>query len=220
MSIVRKTLEKSMQELEENLLDLGSKVRQSLNLTLKALKERDVALAEWVIANDDVIDALSKEIDQKAVVLIATQQPTAGDLRVIIAVIRIITDLERIGDLSESVARQTLRIADQPLLKPLIDIPKMVEIINEMLEDALQSFILRDAHRAERMCLRDDEIDALRTAVQNELFQIMSNDPATIHRAGPLLFISWHLERAGDHVTNIGEHVIYMVTGEIKDLNI
>lgn len=220
MNILRKTLEKSIRELEEKVLELGSKVRQSLDLAVKALKERDRKLAEWVIKNDDVIDELAREIDQASVATIATQQPTAGDLRVIIAIIRIITDLERIGDHSESVAKETLKIADYPLLKPLIDIPRMVEVINAMLEDGLQALMMRDPVRAEKMCLRDDEVDGLRNQIQRELLTYMMEDPTTIPRATALLLISLYLERAGDHVTNIGEHIIYMTTGEVKDLNV
>jgi|YelNatPaOPRAMG01_1025707.scaffolds.fasta_scaffold05044_6 phosphate transport system protein len=220
MSAVRKTLEADIKELEEMVLQMGSKVRESLRLTVKALKERDKDLMNWIIKNDDVIDELAVRIDQKAVATIATQQPMARDLRILIGIIRIITDLERIADLSENVAKEGLKIADQPLLKPLIDIPRMVEIIDGMLEDGLQAFILRDANRAEKMCLRDDEIDGLRDQVQRELLTYMIEDPRTITRATPLLVISLFLERAGDHTTNIGEHVIYMVTGEIKDLNI
>ncbi len=220
MNVLRKTLEKSIHDLEEKVLELGSKVRESLNLTVKALKERDRELAKWVIKNDDVIDNLAREIDQASVATIATQQPTAGDLRLIIAIIRIITDLERIGDLSESVAKETLKIVDYPLLKPLIDIPRMVEVINAMLEDSLQALMMRDPKRAEKMCLRDDEIDGLRNQIQRELLTFMMEDPTTIARATALLLISLYLERAGDHVTNIGEHVIYMTTGEVRDLNV
>lgn len=220
MATYRKSLESDIKELEEMILEMGSKVRESLKLTVKALKERDKDLMEWIIKNDDVIDELAREIDQKAVATIATQQPMAKDLRVLIGIIRTITDLERIGDLSESVAKEGLKIADQPLLKPLIDIPRMVDIIDGMLEDALQAFILRDPNRAERMCLRDDEIDGLRDQIQRELLTYMISDPRTITRATPLLVISLYLERAGDHTTNIGEHVIFMVTGEVKDLNI
>jgi phosphate transport system protein len=220
MSTVRRTLETDMKELQEMVLAMGSKVKESLRLSVKALKERDRELMNWVIKNDDVIDELARSIDQKAVATIATQQPMAGDLRILVGIIRTITDLERIGDLSESVAKQGLKIVDQPLLKPLIDIPRMVEIVDAMLEDGLQAFMLRDANRAEKMCLRDDEIDGLRDQVQRELLTYMIEDPKTIPRATALLVISLFLERAGDHATNIGEHVIYMVTGEVKDLNI
>ncbi|MCX5976341.1 MAG: phosphate signaling complex protein PhoU [Coprothermobacterota bacterium] len=216
---LRLILDKSIKDLEEMTLELGSQVRASLSSSLKALRERDKVLAQWVINNDDVLDDLAKRIDVKAVEVIATQQPTARDLRVIIAIIRMIADLERIGDLSAGVSKETLKIADLPLLKPLIDIPRMVAITNEMLEDALQSFILRDANRAEKMCQRDDEVDGLRNQIQRELLTYMLEDPKSIFRANALMFISLYLERAADHITNIGEDVIYMVTGEIRDLN-
>jgi phosphate transport system protein len=116
-------------------------------------------------------------------------------------------------------AKETLKIVDQPLLKPLIDIPRMVTITNEMLEDALQAFIMRDANRAEKMCQRDDEVDGLRNQIQRELLTYMIEDPRSAPRANALMFISLYLERAADHVTNIGENVIYMITGEIRDLN-
>jgi phosphate transport system protein len=215
----RQTLEKDIRELEEMVLELGSQVRSSLSTSLRALRERDKGLAQWVVNNDDVLDALATKIDVKAVETIATQQPAARDLRVIIAVIRMIADLERIGDLSASMAKETLKIVDQPLLKPLIDIPRMVTITNEMLEDALQAFIMRDANRAEKMCQRDDEVDGLRNQIQRELLTYMIEDPRSAPRANALMFISLYLERAADHVTNIGENVIYMITGEIRDLN-
>jgi phosphate transport system protein len=220
MSSIRATLDKSIKELEQDVIELGSMVRLALFEALRALKERNSVLAEQIIKNDDQLDDLSRRIDQKAVETIATQQPAARDLRVIIAIIRIVTDLERIGDLCNNVAKQVTRIADRPLLKPLIDIPRMVEIAAAMLEDGLQAFLARDPVRAEKMCLRDDEVDGLRYQVQRELLTYMMEDPRTIERATALLMISLYLERAADHVTNIGEQVVYLVTGRWKDLNL
>jgi phosphate transport system protein len=152
--------------------------------------------------------------------LLARQQPMASDLRTIAAMFAITIDLERLADHAEGISRCVKRLAGQALLKPLIDIPRMNALVQEMLRDAVDALARRDAAMAEAMARKDDEVDALRSQVFRELLTFMISDPATVPRALELLLAAQHLERAADHVTNVGERVIYMVTGELRELNV
>jgi phosphate transport system protein len=177
-------------------------------------------MAEAVIEADNPIDAQHLNLEERCVQLIATQQPMAKDLRTIAAVWAMSIDLERMGDHAEDIARTTLRIAEQPLLKPLLDIPRMAETVLEMLRDGLDAFVLRDAVLAQSMAEKDDTVDHLYVQVFRELLTYMIEDPRTIRRATHLLMVAQALERIGDHATNIAERVIYMITGTLRELNV
>jgi len=184
-----------------------------------ALKEQDVGLAQKVRQGDEAIDDLELLIEDRCVKLIATQQPMAKDLRRISVAFKIITDLERMADYANDIAKATLIIAQEPLIKPLIDIPRMAKLSQKMVKAALDSYVNEDIELAMSLAEADDEVDSLHSQVLRELLTYMMEDPKTIRQATHLSFVSRYLERISDHATNIGERVIYMVTGKRKDLN-
>jgi len=218
--MVRQSFSEQLAELQNMLLQMGEQVDTAIERALEALSSQDTDLAHQVIAGDEPINKAHRDIEERSLVLIATQQPTAGDLRTIIAISNIATELERIGDYAEGVARITLRIANQPLVKPLSDIPRMVQLDRELLKGQLEAFVQRDAARAEELAGRDDEVDAIYDQVYNELLFFMVSDPRTITRATHLLWVAHDLERIADRTTNIGERTVYLVTGEVKELNL
>mgnify|MGYP001587011829 CR=1 FL=1 len=204
-----------MSELKETILKMGVMVQGLIHKSVEALKGPDRELAEEVIREDDKVDQLELEIDEKCIELVALRQPEASDLRFLMAGMRIANELERIGDLSEDVAERTIELIGQPLLKPLIDIPKMAKLTQEAVALALEAFVNHDPVKAKAIWIKEKEVDKLRDAVHDELVGIMSQDPTTVSRAIPLLLISRHLERMSDHATNIGEAVIYMVEAKV-----
>ncbi|MDP2917108.1 MAG: phosphate signaling complex protein PhoU [Dehalococcoidia bacterium] len=216
----RTIFERLLHELQDDVLAMGSMVEKAIYRSMDALKNRDLELAEQVINDDILINRKRFEIEEKSIQLIATQQPMASDLRIIIAVLNIIVDLERIGDHAEGVAKIVIMIGDQPPLKPLIDLPRMAEKTGSMLRRCLEAFINRDAEAARKICAEDDDVDALYNQVFRELVSFMSEDPRTITRATRLLWVAHNLERSADRVTNIGERVVYVVTGKLEDLGI
>ena len=218
--MTRETFERELRRLQDDVVAMGSRAGEAIHRAVEALKGRDLALAEQVIADDDAIDALHLDLERRCMQLLATQQPMAGDLRTIASVFAITIDIERMADHAEGISRATKRLGSEPLVKPLIDIPKMDEIIQEMLRDTLTAFRAHDADLAARTAGKDDLVDALRSQVFGDLLEIMLRDPATIHRALELVVVARHLERAADHITNIGERVVYMVTGELRELNV
>jgi len=220
MDHLREAFDRELQALQEDLLEMAKLTGEQIHRSVEALKGLDVDLAGAIIAADDEIDRMQDQLEQKCIRLLATQQPMGRDLRTIMAVFAIGIDLERMADHAEGIAKATKRLAGRPHLKPLIDIPRMEEIFQGMLADALKAFLDRDANLAEQMTAQDDLVDALRTQVFRELLTIMMEDPRTISQALDLLLVAQHLERAADHATNIGERVIYMVTGELKELNV
>ncbi len=199
---------------------MGDLVDAALRRSIEALQARSAELADAVITADNTVDALHLELEERCLRLMATQQPMAKDLRMIAAIWVMTIDLERMGDHAEDIAKVTRRIAEQPLLKPLIDIPRMVDLVREMLRDGLDAFVRRDAGLAAQMAVKDDVVDHLYGQVFRELLTYMIEDPRNIQRATHLLMVSQALERAGDHATNIAERVIYMVTGTLKELNV
>ncbi len=211
---------KALEDLTADVVRMATMAGQAINASVEALKGLDVALAERVVAADDEIDRLHLDLENRCMRLIALQQPMASDLRTIAAVFAITIDLERLADHAEGIAKCVTRLAGQPLLKPLIDIPRMEGMVQAMLRDATVAFERRDRALAEAVAHRDDEVDALRSQVFRELLTYMISDPRNIPRALELLLVAQHLERAADHVTNIGERVIYMVTGELRELNV
>lgn len=216
----RHIFDEEIRRLRTDLLRMGTLAREAVDKSIKALVNRDSSLAEEVIVGDDIIDKMDLDIEMKCMELIARQQPMARDLRVIGTILKTITDLERIADHAVDIAKIVKILADQPPLKPFIDIPKMCEISLSMLDDALKAFVNEDTELARKMCERDDLVDALYDQVFRELLTYMMEDPKAVVRALYLIFIARFLERVADHATNVGERVVYMITGVLKELNV
>ena len=217
---IRTIFHKKLREIQDDVLAMGSMVEKATSRSIEALKERDLEKARKIIADDLNINRKRFNIEEKCVQLIATQQPMASDLRTIIGVLNIITEIERIGDHAEGIAKIVVMIGDEPLLKPLIDIPRMAEKVNDMLHRSLDALINRDADVAKQIVGEDDEVDNLYDQVFRELLTFMAEDPKTITRATRLIWVAHNLERSADRVTNICERVVYMVTGKMEEMNI
>lgn len=215
----RETFEAELAALKERLLQLGTLVSDAQRKAVQALAERNEELAQEVIAADAQINRLQREIEEECIFLIAQQQPVARDLRLILSVSHIALDLERMGDHAKGVAILALRLTDQPLLKPLIDVPRMAEIGREMLAGQLQAFVKQDVDAARRIAVRDSDVDQLNDQVFRELLLIMMNEPRTITRATYLLWVSHNLERFADRTTNIGERTIFVARNDVVELN-
>jgi phosphate transport system protein len=211
----QRVFDKEMGELKDLILKMGLMVEGLIHRSVEALKRQDRALAQAVIEEDDAVDRLELEVDEKCIQLIALRQPEASDLRFLMTGMRIATDLERIGDLAEDIAERAIELADQPLLKPLIDIPKMARLAQESVEAALDAFVNWDVNKAQTIWDKEKEVDHLRDLVHDELVEIMAKDSKTVSRALPLLLVSRHLERICDHATNIAEDVVYMVKAKV-----
>ncbi len=204
-----------LKELHKEILKMGELAQESIAESVEALKNRDTNLAQKIISEDSQIDELELVIDEKCIDLIARYQPMAGDLRFITATMKINSELERIADLAVDIAQRVLELADKPLLKPLIDIPKLSAVAQNMVRDAIDSFIKRDAALARKVVESDAEADKLRNMICADLINdYMAKDPASVTRAVPLLLVARHLERICDHTTNIAEDVIYRVEGK------
>jgi phosphate transport system protein len=195
-------------------------VEKAIYRSMEALKNRDLELAKQVVADDSEIDRMRFDIEEKCIELIVTQQPVASDLRIIVAVLNIIIDLERIGDHAEGVGKITLMIGKEPPLKPLIDLPRMAQKTGDMLRRSLDAFVNRDADAARQISKEDDEIDALYDQVFRELLTFMAEDPRTITRATRLMWVGHNLERSADRVTNICERVVFVVTGKMEEIGV
>jgi len=219
-AMTRELLDKQLHELFEGLLSMGGMVEKAIERAIQALVKRDTRLAQDVIDEDAAIDKFRWKLEEECLRLLATQQPMATDLRTVGAVLSILADVERMGDHAEGIARIVLRIADQPPLKPLIDIPRMARKCQEDLHLVLQSFINHDVEQARRICAEDDEVDALYKQVFSELLVIMMGDPRTVDRATYLIWVAHNLERIHDRITNVGERVVFMVTGRLEELNV
>lgn len=204
-----------LQQLKEKILKMGSLVEDALKNSIQALVDRDNAVAKRVIDNDRVINTLDVEIDEESIRLIALRQPKAGDLRFITTAMKITTDLERMGDLAVNIAERAIELNEEPILKPYIDIPRMREIAQGMMRDALDAFVRKDKRLAMDVIMRDDEVDDLKHEVLKELAFFMAQDPTTVYRAMKISFVAQYLERLADHATNIAEMVIYLVEGKI-----
>ncbi len=210
----RRAFDAALSELYDDTLALGGNVEEALQEAVQSLKDRDLERAGRVIAGDDAIDEAALAVDQAAEAIIAKHQPVSSDLRRIISTMRISRDLERIADLAVNIARITQDMGGEPLLKPLIDIPRMSSITQGMLRDCLTALVQENLDQAADVYYRDEEIDALFMQIFRELLSYMIEDPRSVHRAIPLLFVARHLERVGDHATNIAETVAYLLTGE------
>lgn len=206
--------------LQRDVEVLAGNVAKAINRAVDALKRRDLDASRQVVQEDDYIDQLRFEIEERCVDLIATQQPMARDLRAIIALLHITVELERMGDYAEGIAKISLAIGDAPTLKPLIDIPRMADKATEMLRDSIDSLLSRDVVKANQVCQADDEVDHLYDQVYRELLLFMIQDPRTIERATYLLWVAHDLERIADRATNIAERVIFLVTGKMVEINV
>ena len=214
----RTAFHKKLREIQDDVLAMGSMVSKAILRSIEALKNRDLDLASQIIADDKQINQKRYEIEEKCVELIATQQPMASDLRIILAVLNIISEVERIGDYAEGIAKIAVMIGDEPPLKPLIDIPRMAEQTVSMLQRSLDAFVNRDAEAARKISAEDDSIDQLYDQVFRELLTFMAEDPKTITRATRLIWVAHNLERAADRVTNICERVVFVVTGKMEEI--
>lgn len=213
--MAERTFEIELQELNELILKMGSMVQDSIRKSIEALKQRDEKLSKEVIEKDKEVDNLELVIDDKCITLIARIQPMATDLRFIATAMKITTDLERIGDLSVDIAQKNLELVKMPLLKPLIDTPRLADIAMEMISESIDTFVKRDATRSIKILEMENEADKLRDLITDELIDIMMKDPLTVPRAIPLLLIARYLERICDHAMNIAEDVVYMVEAKV-----
>jgi len=218
--VPRKQFERELQTLQDEVLLLGSMVDRAIERSIEALKRRDREEARCIIDGDLDINRKRFDIEERCLHLLATQQPLASDLRFIAAVLNIITELERMGDHAEGIAKINIMMGEEPLLKPLIDIPRMADKARSMLQRSLEAFVKRDAEMATAIALEDDEVDALYDQVYRELLTYMISDPKTITRATYLLWVAHNLERIADRVTNICERVVFLVTGRMEEINI
>ena len=215
----RTTFHKEIREIQDEILVMGSMVNKAILQAIAALQNRDLTQAKQVIADDQKINHKRFEIEDKCIQLIATQQPIASDLRTIVTVLNIITELERIGDYAEGNAKIAIMIGEEPPLKPLVDIPVMAEKTVAMLDSSLIAFINHDINTARKIGAEDNLIDNLYAHVFHELLAFMANDPKTITRATRLMRVAHNLERSADRITNICERITFMVTGEMEEIN-
>ena len=204
-----------LEALKQTLLAMGGLVEDQIRLVMRALTERDDVLAQEVIDRDRQVNAYDVEVDETCVNLLALHQPAAGDLRFITTAMKIVTDLERIGDQAVNIGQRALELNREPQLKPYIDLPRMAERAQAMVKESLDAFVTRDTELARRVCAADAEVDALKEQIFRELLTFMMEDARTISRAIRLILISRFMERVADHATNIAEMVIYMVEGKM-----
>jgi len=214
----RTAFHKRLREIQDDVLAMGSMVSKAMLRSIDALTNRELELAHQIVTDDKKINQKRFEIEEKCIELIATQQPMASDLRIILAVLNIVSEVERIGDYAEGIAKIAIMIGDEPPLKPLIDIPRMAEQTVDMLRRSLDAFVNRDAETAKKISAEDDIIDQLYDQVFRELLVFMAEDPKTITRATRLIWVAHNLERAADRVTNICERVVFVVTGKMEEI--
>ena len=212
---MQRHFDEELDALKQTLLAMGGLVEDQIRRVMRALVDRDDSLAQEVIARDQQVNAYDTEVDETCVNLLALHQPTAGDLRFLTTAMKIVTDLERIGDQAVNIAQRALELNREPQLKPYIDLPRMAEKAQRMVKESLDAFVARDTEMARRVCGEDSEVDALKEQIFRELLTFMMEDARTIPRAIRLILISRFLERVADHATNIAEMVIYLVEGKM-----
>ena len=217
--MLRIDLDRQLGQLQQEVISLAAIVDKATMRSVEALKQRDLTESQQLVQEDDYIDQKRYEIEDRCVDLIATQQPMAGDLRAIIALLHITVELERIGDYAEGIAKISLLMGNEPPLKPLIDIPRMAEKATTMLRNSMDSLVSRDTIKANQVLKDDDEVDLLYDQVYRELLVFMLQNPQTIQRATYLLWAAHDLERIADRATNIAERVIFLVTGKMVESN-
>ncbi len=217
--MLRKTFEAEIKQVKDDVLLLGSMVEESILKSVEALKKRDLKASQKILEADREINKKRFAIESQLMILIATQQPMAHDLRLLASTMEIISELERMGDYAKGIANINIRMGDEPLLKPLIDVPRMAEKGVDMLHRALTAFVNEDVEAARGIPIEDDEVDALYNQVYHELMLFVIQDPKTIERANWLLWVAHNLERVADRVTNICERTVFIVTGELTEIN-
>ena len=213
--MVRADFDRNLKLLQEELLLLGGLVEKAIVDSIEALKTRDIELSHKVVSQDDIIDQKTNQIEEKAIDLIATQQPIAIDLRTLMSVIHISVELERMGDYAEGIGKIGVMMGNDPPVKPLVDIPKMAAKASDMLKRSLDALVRRDSALARQVCEDDDEVDNLYDQIYKDLIALMINDPTTTQRATYLMWVAHDLERIADRATNIAERVIFLVTGQL-----
>jgi phosphate transport system protein len=213
---MRNVLRTKLDALLDEVLRMATLVDEAIGKATRSLVERDPTLARAVIEGDERIDTLEVEIEERCLAILALEQPVATDLRVVSTALKIVTDLERMGDYASNVAKVALRLGDEEFIKPLVDIPRMAEIDRRMLRSAVQAFLRRDVELAQSLERQDDEVDALYNQIFRDLLGYMIEDPSTrvVNQATQLIMVARHLERIGDHVTNFADWVVFMVSGE------
>ena len=213
--MVRADFDRNLKLLQEELLLLGGLVEKAIVDSIEALKIRDIELSHKIVSQDDIIDQKTNQIEEKAIDLIATQQPIAIDLRTLMSVIHISVELERMGDYAEGIGKIGVMMGNDPPVKPLVDIPKMATKSSDMLKRSLDALVKRDPALARQVCEDDDEVDNLYDLIYKDLIALMIDDPTTIQRATYLMWVAHDLERIADRATNIAERVIFLVTGQL-----
>jgi phosphate transport system protein len=215
--MLRVDLVRQLNQLQQEVVSLAEIVDKAVIRAVDALKRRDLVESQQIVREDDYIDQKRYEIEERCIDLIATQQPMARDLRTIIALLHITVELERMGDYAEGISKISLMMGENPPLKPLIDIPRMADKATQMLRDSMDALVSRDVVKANQVLQDDDEVDALYDQVYRELLVFMIQDPNTIQKATYLLWAAHDLERIADRATNIGERVIFLVTGKMVE---
>lgn len=215
----RKEFDHGLEELNELIVEMGRRVETAIEQAMTALETIDAVEARRIVKEDKELNKIEEKISELGATLIATQQPVAKDLRRILVAFKIASDLERMGDLAVDVAKVVIRLEGQSLIKPLIDLPRMSQIVQMMTYESIQSFVQENVNMAYKMAKDDDLVDALYSQITRELFTLMMENPKTISQANLLSFVGRYIERFADHATNIGESVVYLVTGVRPDLN-
>lgn len=215
----RQSFHEQVEALQRDLLRMGVFVSEAIEKAVQSLAKLDIPLARQVIDGDDTVDRMLIDIEKRCLQLMALQQPMASDLRAIGTALKIVTDLERMADHATDIAKITIRLEGEKLIKELVDIPRMARRVQAMTREALEAYLNKDVARATAMIAMDDEIDTTYKEIFDELLGIMHSQPANVRQATYLLLVAMYLERVGDHATNLGEWTIYMVTGELKDMN-
>ena len=218
--MTREAYHKALRDLEGELQQMAVMVGSAVRESMDALKNRDLETSKRIVHDDIQVNRKRFEIEERCIRIIATQQPMAVDLRILAAIINIITDLERIGDHAEGTAKISLAIGEAPLVKPLVDLPKMAEKAVSMLERCMKAFLDRDIETARQICNEDDEVDAYYDQIYKDLVLLMIENPKIIKDATYLIWAAHNIERIADRVTNIAERVVYMVTGKMEEMNV
>lgn len=218
--MTRETFDEQLKALEQCVLDMGRMVDEAIDLSVDALARRDIELSRRVIRDDELINQAQQDIEEKCLVLIATQQPLASDLRVIFAIAHIATEMERMADHAKGIGQIGVLMGPREPLKPLVDIPRMASKARWLLEKELEAFVNRDVELARSLGVEDDEVDRLYDQVFRELLIFMMDDPRTITRATYLLWVAHNLERIADRAINVGERVVFLVRGEVEEHNV
>ncbi|MCC3375868.1 phosphate signaling complex protein PhoU [Cohnella sp. REN36] len=217
--VVRKEFDIGLEQLQQMLVEMGNHVERALAESMEALATLDVERARAIVKEDPKLNQIEEKIADLGAKLIATQQPVAKDLRRILIAFKISSDLERMGDLSVDIAKVVLRLEGQTLVKPLLDLPRMSDMVRVMIQESIRSYIDENVDLAYKMAKDDDQVDALYSQILRELFSLMAENPKTVGQAMYLCFVGRYIERIADHATNIGENVVYLVIGKRPDLN-